>query len=296
MFERGNRLSGLYGRRLMPTSGEPPTVVSPLVATCGSFREAKRTVDELCGSGVPRQALTVVAEGLTAVSEGLDGYQRSTVRTGSESGALVGAALGFAWGLSQGSTFAAITIAVVGLLYGAVSGWAFVMVRRWLFDGGDQEHVVARRYYVITDQQHARRARQLMIVLRDVPATPCVGSLPVRVQDRTSGPVTRTETLALAARLCRETVAMTLVLVGLVVAAASGLIDVVALAGLLVVALAIAGGIVAGCAAVKELVTGGSDFRLTKAQHATLMDDRDTPSPCDDQLSVHRQGASPDRR
>lgn len=74
-----------------------PAIVSPLVATCTTWAEARATLDLLSSKGVPRRALSVVAEGLRRAP----GETRTVRDTAAVVCAVsVAALLGFAAGLA----------------------------------------------------------------------------------------------------------------------------------------------------------------------------------------------------
>lgn len=172
------------------------SVVSPLVASCPTFKEATRTVDYLCDLGVPRRTLSVVAEGLRPPSEGSDG---SVMRPGARAwrGWVAGAVVGVVAGLSVGGPIVGTGVAVLCGLCGGVATAICSGTSRWRPSAADRELVTADRYYVISDQATAREARLLLRGGADarapsfeMHATPCVGFLPVRRRRPSNGEVT----------------------------------------------------------------------------------------------------------
>ena len=170
------------------------SVASPLVASCPTFKEATRTVDYLCDNGVPRRALSVVADGLRPASEdGRGNDKRPGFRAGC--GWVAGAVVGLVAGLSAGGPVLGALMAVICALCGeAVTATSSRF--RAQASAGDRELVIADRYYVISDQASARTARLLLRGGADARAprfeansTPCVGSLPVRLPRRSNGEV-----------------------------------------------------------------------------------------------------------
>ena len=180
---------------MAPRSDDLP-VGSPLVASCPTFEEATRTVDYLCDFGVPRRALSVVAEGLRPAShDGGGSDKRPVVRAGF--GWVAGAVVGLAAGLSAGGPVLGAIMAVVCAMCGEIATATSSRFRSHTPSAGGRELVIADRYYVLCDQASARTARLLLRDGADARAprfeadwTPCVGSLPVRHQRRSNGQVT----------------------------------------------------------------------------------------------------------
>jgi len=120
------------------------SATSPLVARCATFEAASSTVDYLCSRGVPREALSVVADRVRPAVAAIQAGR---------------------W-LHRGKGRSA---------------------RRRMPGSIDVEPVMSRRYYVISDQSSARRARRLLSTGANaqgetfgVHALPCVGQLSAR--------------------------------------------------------------------------------------------------------------------
>jgi len=126
---------------------------SPLVARGATFQAASSTVDYLCSCGVPREALSVVADGVQPAAAAIHACR---------------------W-LRRGTGRSA---------------------RRRRPGSIDADPVMSRRYYVISDQSNARRARRLLCTGANaqgetfgVHAVPCVGQLSARSLHPSSGVV-----------------------------------------------------------------------------------------------------------
>jgi hypothetical protein len=172
------------------------SVASPLVASCPTLKEARRTVEFICDRGVPREAVSVVAEGLRPaceVSEGSVTRSAAWAWCGWVAGALVGVVAGV-------SVAGPVVGALVAVLCGLCGGVATVILSctpRWSPGRGDGELVMADRFYVVCDEASARTGRRLLWAGADARApsfdvlsTPCVGSLPVRRRRSSNGEVT----------------------------------------------------------------------------------------------------------
>ena len=136
---------------MTPGTEEVLAAVSPLVARCPTFEAASSTIEYLCNRGVPREALSVVADVVRPAAGRGDGGRW------------------LRWGTWPGA-------------------------RTRVQGSMDPELVMSRRYYVISDQSSARRARRLLAAGADVQggtfcvhAVPCVGQLSSQSQHPSSG-------------------------------------------------------------------------------------------------------------
>ncbi|MFG3441556.1 general stress protein [Nonomuraea sp. NPDC047897] len=137
------------------------------LASYDTYQEAQKTVDYLSDHGFPVHGTLIVGVGLRSVEHVL---ARMTYLRAAGWGALSGAWFGLLVGLFFGifSTMAESLVALVlwGLLWGAVAGAIFGVIAH-ATHGGRRDFVsetglVADKYEVLVDSEHAARAHELL--------------------------------------------------------------------------------------------------------------------------------------
>lgn len=137
------------------------------LATYHTYQEAQTTVDYLSDHGFPVHGTLIVGVGLRSVEHVV---ARMTYLRAAGWGALSGAWFGLLIGLFFGifATTAASMVALVlwGLLGGAVAGAIFGLIAH-AAHGGRRDFIsetglVADKYEVLVDSEHAARAQELL--------------------------------------------------------------------------------------------------------------------------------------
>ncbi|TXK41513.1 general stress protein [Nonomuraea sp. C10] len=137
------------------------------LATYHTYQEAQKTVDYLSDHGFPVHGTLIVGVGLRSVEHVV---ARMTYLRAAGWGALSGAWFGLLIGLFFGifATTAASMVALVlwGLLGGAVAGAIFGLIAH-AAHGGRRDFIsetglVADKYEVLVDSEHAARAQELL--------------------------------------------------------------------------------------------------------------------------------------
>ena len=176
------------GRRRTAQDGR--SQVARLVASCPTFEDATATVDELNRQGVPRQALSIAAEGVSAVTTGGRRDSGAVMVIMTVSGFLAGAGTALMLDLSARGLVIGAAAATLGAICGALN------VRRRCGRRRAEIQLVAVRYYVVSDEKHAEKARKLVHPGALRPhvglgrSIPCIGSLPATLAHPSSGPAT----------------------------------------------------------------------------------------------------------
>ncbi|MEO3797797.1 general stress protein [Nonomuraea sp. B10E15] len=149
------------------TPAGPLTANRQLLASYPTYQEAQKTVDYLSDHGFPVHGTLIVGVGLRSVEHVL---ARMTYLRAAGWGALSGAWFGLLIGLFFGifATTAASMVALVlwGLLGGAGAGAIFGLIAH-AAHGGRRDFVseaslVADKYEVLVDSEHAARAHELL--------------------------------------------------------------------------------------------------------------------------------------
>jgi hypothetical protein len=145
-----------------PGVREPRRVV---VASYDSYPEAQRAVDHLSDHRFPVERVAIVAEDLRLVEQvtGRMGYGQAALQ-GAGLGAMIGFILGLFFGLFS------FYIAILWLIYGAITGLIVGLVGH-SFSAGRRdfssiEGIQAGRYNVMTDEEVADEASQLLAELQ----------------------------------------------------------------------------------------------------------------------------------
>jgi hypothetical protein len=136
-----------------------------VVASYESYPEAQRAVDHLSDERFPVERVAIVAEDLRLVEQvtGRMGYGRAALQ-GAGLGAMIGFVLGLFFGLFS------FYVAILWLIYGAIVGAIMSLVGHSL-SGGQRdfssiEGIQAGRYNVMTDEEVADEASQLLAELQ----------------------------------------------------------------------------------------------------------------------------------
>ena len=159
-----------------PGVRQPRRVV---VASYESYPEAQRAVDHLSDERFPVERVAIVAEDLRLVEQvtGRMGYGRAALQ-----GAGLGAVIGFVLGLFFG--LFSFYVAILWLIYGAIVGAIMGLVGHSLSGGqrdfSSVEGIQAGRYNVMTDEEVADEASQLLAELQLPSADARRGTMPGR--------------------------------------------------------------------------------------------------------------------
>ncbi|MGH3660475.1 MAG: general stress protein [Micromonosporaceae bacterium] len=142
-----------------------------VVATYDTYREAERAVDHLSDEGFPVQGTLIVGGGLRLIEHVLarQTYLRAA-GMGAAAGAWFGLLIGLFFAIFTNSTASFLVVLLSGVIWGAVAGAVFGAVAHWL-SGGRRDFVstsqlVAERYEVLVEPEHADKARELLASLR----------------------------------------------------------------------------------------------------------------------------------
>jgi hypothetical protein len=140
-----------------------------VVTTASSYGEAERAVDYLSDRRFPVERVAIVGDDVKMVEQvvGRLNYLGAVLR-GAGSGALVGALIGWLFGLFNWvqPLIASITLAAYGLILGAVVGAIFGLIAHAL-QGGRRDFAAVRvmlpgRYDVMVDEEVADEAIRLL--------------------------------------------------------------------------------------------------------------------------------------
>ncbi|GIH97832.1 general stress protein [Planobispora siamensis] len=138
-----------------------------LIGSYGSYEEAQKVVDYLSDHGFTVEGTLIVGTGLHSLERVI---ARMTYLRAAGWGAASGAWFGFLIGLFLAvfSTMVAAVLPVVlwGLLWGAMAGAVFGLISHAML-GGQRDFVsesalVADRYEVLVESEHAAKAHQLL--------------------------------------------------------------------------------------------------------------------------------------
>jgi hypothetical protein len=140
------------------------------VGTFLSYGEAERAVDYLSDQHFPVERVTIVGHDVKLVEQviGRLNYGKAALR-GAGSGALVGALIGWIFGLFDWvrPLVASLALAAYGLIFGAVVGAIFGLVV-YAMQGGRRDFASMRvllpsRYEVLVDAEVAGEAARLLV-------------------------------------------------------------------------------------------------------------------------------------
>ncbi|MGH9039791.1 MAG: general stress protein [Acidimicrobiia bacterium] len=139
------------------------------IATYPTYTQAQAAVDALADAQFPVERLSIVADGLRFVEHvlGRRGYREATMGS-LVSGALLGAALGFFFGLFDWvqPLVSGLALAFYGLTVGAVAGALVGAVTHWMSAGrrdfSSVSSLDAERYGVVCDPASAPAAEKLL--------------------------------------------------------------------------------------------------------------------------------------
>ncbi|WP_127935594.1 general stress protein [Nonomuraea polychroma] len=145
---------------LITTNKEP-------IATYRSYQEAQKTVDYLSDHGFPVKGTLIVGVGLRSVEQVVARmtYLRAA-GWGALSGAWFGLLVGLFLGIFTATAMSLMAVVLWGLLWGAVAGAIFGLIAHAV-QGGHRDFVseaglVADKYEVLVDSDHAPRAHELL--------------------------------------------------------------------------------------------------------------------------------------
>lgn len=151
------------------TSAAPGSITQDRVAVAGydTYAQAEAAVDRLSDQGFPVPGTMIVGSGLRLVERvaGRMTYLRA-LGMGVAGGVWFGLLIGLFFGIFTISTVSFLTMALWGVAWGAVAGAIFGVVSH-AFTGGRRDFVatsqlVADRYEVLVEPEHADRARELI--------------------------------------------------------------------------------------------------------------------------------------
>ncbi|GAA2296398.1 hypothetical protein GCM10010149_50960 [Nonomuraea roseoviolacea subsp. roseoviolacea] len=137
------------------------------LASYHTYQEAQKTVDYLSDHGFPVHGTLIVGVGLRSVEQVLARmtYLRAAGR-GALSGGWFGLLVGLFFGIFSNMAGSLVALVLWGLLWGAVAGAIFGVIAH-AAHGGRRDFVsetglVADKYEVLVDSEHAARAHELM--------------------------------------------------------------------------------------------------------------------------------------
>ncbi|MBF8190587.1 hypothetical protein ITP53_33715 [Nonomuraea sp. K274] len=144
----------------MTTNREP-------IATCRTYEEAQKTVDYLSDHGFPVRGTLIVGVGLRSIEQVVARmtYLRAA-GWGALSGAWFGLLIGLFFGIFAATAVSMLTVMLWGLLWGGVAGAIFGLIAHAVL-GGKRDFVsesglVADKYEVLVESEHAARAHELL--------------------------------------------------------------------------------------------------------------------------------------
>ena len=140
-----------------------------VIATFDNYADAERAVDYLSDRGFEVNRVAIVGRDLEYVEQGLGrlNYGGAALR-GAGSGALVGALIGWIFGLFNwiAPLVSALVLAGYGVIFGAIVGAVFGLLAHALQRGRRDFHSISglrpRSYDVVADVDVADRALQLL--------------------------------------------------------------------------------------------------------------------------------------
>ncbi|WP_206059532.1 general stress protein [Nonomuraea zeae] len=145
---------------LITTNREP-------IATYRTYEEAQKTVDHLSDHGFPVKGTLIVGVGLRSVEQVVARmtYLRAA-GWGALSGAWFGLLIGLFFGIFAARPGAWLTLLLWGLIWGAIAGAIFGLIAHAVHGGRrdfvSESSLVADRYEVLVDSEHAARAHELL--------------------------------------------------------------------------------------------------------------------------------------
>ncbi|WP_084965486.1 general stress protein [Thermoactinospora rubra] len=148
----------------------PFTTGRESIASYRTYEEAQRAVDYLSDHGFPVAGTLIVGGGLRSVERVVS--RMTTARAaayGAASGAWFGLLVGLFVGVFAPTAWHMLTLVLWGLLWGAVAGAVYGLISHAV-QGGRRDFVsesglVADKYEVLVESEHAPRARELLAKL-----------------------------------------------------------------------------------------------------------------------------------
>jgi len=147
------------------TSPGPITANRVPVASYPTYQEAEKAVDYLSDHGFPVQGTLIVGVGLRSVEQVVS---RMTYLRAAGMGAASGAWFGVLIGLFLGIFSPRLTLAVVlwGLVWGLIAGAIYGLIAHSVHGGRrdfvSESGLVADKYEVLVESEHAPRAREML--------------------------------------------------------------------------------------------------------------------------------------
>ncbi|GAA1654270.1 membrane protein [Nonomuraea maheshkhaliensis] len=137
------------------------------IASSHSYKEAQKIVDYLSDHGFPVRGTLIVGVGLRSVEQVV--ARMTNLRAaawGAAGGAWFGLLIGLFLAIFTTTVAAVFPLVLWGLLWGAVAGAIFGLISHMTL-GGKRDFVsesalVADRYEVLVESEHATRARELL--------------------------------------------------------------------------------------------------------------------------------------
>ncbi|MGP3915802.1 general stress protein [Nonomuraea sp. 10N515B] len=145
---------------LITTNKEP-------IATYRSYQEAQKTVDFLSDHGFPVKGTLIVGVGLRSIEQVVARmtYLRAAA-WGALSGAWFGLLIGLFFAIFTATAMPQIALVLYGLLWGAVAGAIFGLIAHSVHGGRrdfvSESGLVADKYEVLVDSDHAAKAHELL--------------------------------------------------------------------------------------------------------------------------------------
>lgn len=149
-------------------SSGPVTANRVTIASYGTYEEAQQAVGQLSDRGFPLRGTLILGVGLRSVEQVV--ARMTTLRSaglGALSGAWFGLLIGLFFGIFAPTAGSMLTLVLWGLVWGVVAGAVFGLISHAV-QGGRRDFVsksslVADRYEVLVETEHAARASELLL-------------------------------------------------------------------------------------------------------------------------------------
>jgi hypothetical protein len=145
-----------------------PTAGQGLVASFDGYAEAQALVDRMSDDGFPVEHVRIVGDGLRTVEQRhRPDDQRKAALAGAATGVWIGALIGLLFLLfAVGPFWPWLWVLLIPMIVGGLWGAAFAFAAHWSTRGkrdfSSIHTLVARRYDVYVDGEHADRAAQYL--------------------------------------------------------------------------------------------------------------------------------------
>ncbi|MET8863827.1 general stress protein [Nonomuraea sp. NPDC004580] len=138
-----------------------------LIGSYGSYEEAQKVVDHLSDHGFPVSGTLIVGTGLHSMERVL--ARMTHLRAagwGAAGGAWFGVLIGLFLAIFSTTATAGLPLVLWGLLWGAVAGAVFGLISHAMLRGQrdfiSESALVADRYDVLVESEHAAQAHELL--------------------------------------------------------------------------------------------------------------------------------------